>query len=223
MQTLEEIINYSSYYINLDVREDKNELLIKHFIDSGLPVPKRVSAVEAFRGMTKNDDWLKDEEKCRLAAQASTASHLLAIEDAYKRNAKYALIFEDDAFFLPNGVATVNKCLQQLFTQIDDWDIYWLGGHLGGSNEFVTTNLLKGVLCFCSHAYLINEKRFEYVLDNRENIDFIDIFLGKLPKNFISYPACVVQREDVTSDLAAGRPNMTVSFWEKQYDRIKVQ
>lgn len=175
------------------------------------------------------DGWMDDPIKRRLAAKACNQSHLLAIETAYNRKSERVLILEDDAFFVQDGKKIVEKSLDQL-SEIPDWDIFYLGANLSDEEiNLISDNLIKCTYLFCAHGYILNRKSMRHILENRstletgEKLDDIDIFLPQQLKNkYLTYPLALVQREDVVSDLAGGRPGLSTAFWENSYKDKKI-
>lgn len=206
-------------YINLDIREDRRIQLETHFQELEIKA-ERVQAIEAFPDMNKCNDWLSSKEKCNLAARACAASHIRAIELAYNRKWENVLIFEDDAYFLNGGLTITQKGLEQI-KEIPDWDIYYLGA-LFEPEEIISENLLRVSYAYCTHGYFIPRSTFEYVLDNKHDIKYIDIFLSKLTNSYACYPLALIQREDTVSDLAGGRNNFLWEHWNTPYQSEKM-
>ena len=165
------------YCINLDRRTDRWQNVIKEFDKIGLKGKvERVSAVEATPGI-----------------KGCTLSHYNIIKQAKENKYKSILIFEDDVEFIRVGEfeATINNALLQLQNLGIDYDMFYLGGNVKGTqNKKVSNNLVKLNNVKTTHAYIVTEKMYNTILNifdsrgihkspswdgsdsNRLNIDF---------------------------------------------------
>lgn len=209
------------FYINLDHRKDKDEVMVNQLKDLGLDgFVERFSAVAAFDTI---DYRVTDNHKMFLLGQATSQSHKNIIQIAKDRGYKNVLVLEDDAVFYKNDVAIsiIEKSLDEL-SKIEDWDVFFLGANLHDKElNLQSDHLIKCDCCISSHAYILNEKCFDKVLANGfdKPFDVMDIFLNNQFKNkYITYPATVIQRGGNVTDLG-GHISMSEEFWLSHYDK----
>ena len=213
------------FYINLDHRKDKDEVMVNQLKDLGLDgFVERFSAVAAFDTI---DYRVTDNHKMFLLGQATSQSHKNIIKIAKDRGYKNVLVLEDDAVFYKNDVAIsiIEKSLDEL-SKIEDWDVFFLGANLHDKElNLQSDHLIKCDCCISSHAYILNEKCFDKVLANGfdKPFDVMDIFLNNQFKNkYITYPATVIQRGGNVTDLG-GHISMSEEFWLSHYDKPVVK
>jgi GR25 family glycosyltransferase involved in LPS biosynthesis len=209
------------FYINLDHRKDKNDVMVNQLKDLGLDgFVERFSAVAAFDTI---DYRVTDNHKMFLLGQATSQSHKNIIQIAKDRGYKNVLVLEDDAVFYKNDVAIsiIEKSLDEL-SKIEEWDVFFLGANLHDKElNLQSDHLIKCDCCISSHAYILNERCFDKVLDNGfdKPFDVMDIFLNNQFKNkYITYPATVIQRGGNVTDLG-GHISMSEEFWLSHYDK----
>lgn len=209
------------FYINLDHRKDKNEVMVNQLKSLGLnEFIERFSAVAAFDTI---DYRVTDNEKMFLLGKATSQSHKNIIQIAKDRNYKNVLVLEDDALFHNNDIAIsiIEKSLDEL-SKIEDWDVFFLGANLHDKElNLQSDHLVKCDCCISSHAYILNGKCFDKVLSNGfdKPFDVMDIFLNNQFKNkYITYPATVIQRGGNVTDLG-GHMSMSEEFWLSHYNK----
>lgn len=209
------------FYINLDHRKDKNDVMVNQLKDLGLDgFVERFSAVAAFDTI---DYRVTDNHKMFLLGQATSQSHKNIIQIAKDRGYKNVLVLEDDAVFYKNDVAIsiIEKSLDEL-SKIEEWDVFFLGANLHDKElNLQSDHLIKCDCCISSHAYILNERCFDKVLANGfdKPFDVMDIFLNNQFKNkYITYPATVIQRGGNVTDLG-GHISMSEEFWLSHYDK----
>lgn len=209
------------FYINLDHRKDKNDVMVNQLKNLGLDgFIERFSAVAAFDTI---DYRVTDNEKMFLLGKATSQSHKNVIQIAKERGYKNVLVLEDDALFYKNEIAIsiIEKSLDEL-SKIEDWDVFFLGANLHDKELNLQSNhLIKCDCCISSHAYILNEKCFDSILSNGfdKPFDVMDIFLNNNFKNkYITYPATVIQKGGNITDLG-GHISMSEEFWLSQYNK----
>lgn len=217
---LQEFVS-GGFYINLDHRKDKNEVMVNQLKSLGLDeFIERYSAVGAFDSIEYR---VTDNEKMFLLGKATSQSHKNIIKIAKDRNYKNVLVLEDDALFYKNDVAIslIEKSLDEL-SKIGEWDVFFLGANLHDKElNLQSDHLIKCDCCISSHAYILNGKCFDKVLTNGfdKPFDVMDIFLNNQFKNkYITYPATVIQRGGNVTDLG-GHISMSEEFWLNQYNK----
>jgi hypothetical protein len=212
-----------AFYINVDHRTDKNQFMIEQFKKLGLE-----NFVERFSGISPYDtvDFRADDsEKMFLLGSAGSRSHKEVIRIAKNRGYKNVLVFEDDALFYEkdnyNGLTTVELALDEL-SKINDWDIFYLGANIADSElNLHSEHLIKCQVCICTHAYILNSKHFDKVIENGFDRpwDFLDIFFNDVFKNkYVSYPISVIQKGGLQTDIG-GVVSMGEEFWLSHYDK----
>lgn len=146
------------YCINLDRRTDRWDECEKIFYKHNLEV-ERFSAVD---GNTDNYGlgYPYDNEL------AGAISHLNVIKKAKELNLKNVLILEDDVDFHENLTDLFNDYVKQL---PQNWECFLFGGnHVGGRNQ-VTNNICKIYRSYALHAYALNEKSFDHIINYMEH------------------------------------------------------
>ena len=117
-------------------------------------------------------------------------SHLKIIKDVYERGLSNVLIFEDDAY--PTSSYS-NKRMEEAINFLktnDDWECFYLGHMICGceiSNIFhlfskrINNNIFR-FNTFGTHAYILNRKGMEKILNTYKNfigLCHYDIYIGK--------------------------------------------
>lgn len=180
-----------AYYINLDDRPDRVEHTTQELGKYGLTdFIKRYSAVKAVEKNPKN---------CMIA---SGTSHRNLIEHAKNNNLENILIFEDDVFFKPGGVEIIEKALDSLKKQ--DWDIFYFSANLFDDPlNLIDENLLFVHGCYCIHAYGVNQKAYDRLLEYDPNVhDPFDAFITQRPfRKFAAHPLAVSQYDSVSDNI----------------------
>lgn len=120
------------YYINLNRSPDRRERMEKMFDEHKLKY-KRVSAIDGNKIQQKEPRLSQYEE-------ATTLSHLLAIETFYKSGEEYGIICEDDMSleFLPFWKKSITDVINEA---PKDWDILELGYIIWPQNFHYLTEL----------------------------------------------------------------------------------
>lgn len=111
------------------------------------------------------------------------------------RGYKKALILEDDAIFESQFEFNIDKLPS-------DWDMLYLGQHnydrefivKSGSGKnaalihHIDNNLYKASHCWLTHAYAVNSKCINYLLENTKTVDYpIDGVLAEIQDNLNVY------------------------------------
>lgn len=227
----------------------------------------RVSiAAERTRGKLPEEYDLTDE-KFRVMynrTKGAIGCHYGQVEimqKALQRN-KHAFVMEDDLVFCSDFQERIN--IIDEFTKTHDWDIIWLGGtfhpssqtwwhKIGHSPDLPQCDCNLGVDaqatddkrfvrtygCFCTYAYIVNNKSLELVLSFLEEnvhlsmgIDWLMILLQPKIKSYAFVPGCIKQMDN-QSDIGTGMTifsgfKMLGTHWwadrmdEFDYDNFKV-
>ena len=173
------------YCVNLDERVERWKDAIKEFkklnIENNV---KRFSAIKHTNGATG----------CR-------ESHLNIIKEAKKLNLDNVLIFEDDLLFVNLDLDIISNALDELNEL--DWDLFYFGATVApweGKLTVVSPSLVKTNFAFTTHAYAVNKKIYDVILNNGPHNPIIDVFYCKnivnRGKSFIINPMMCIQREE---------------------------
>ena len=105
------------------------------------------------------------------------------------------VIFEDDCQMLSDW-NEVERIMQQLPR---NWDMLHLGATLNEQLEKYSDNLYKIKNAYTLHAVIYNNRKvFDYVLENRNDIRKIDVFITQKVHEkfncFVTYPMLATQR-----------------------------
>lgn len=219
---LQEFVD-GGFYINLDHREDKNGFMVNQLKNLGLHnLIERFSAVAPFNTI---DYRVNDPEKMFLVGIAASISHKTVIQIAKNRGYRNVLVLEDDALFYNdsnyNAISVIESALDEL-SEIKDWDVFYLGADLHDPVLNLHSNhLIKCECCTCAHAYIINSKSFDSILNKEFNkpFDAFDLFLNNNFKNkYVAYPAAVLQKGQGISDIG-GHVTLTEEYWLAKYKK----
>ena len=91
-----------------------------------------------------------------------STNHQIIVRDAFKKNYKYVLVFEDDVEFYEN-VDTLDV-LHTSFTELQKqkgWEIYLMGGLNFGYIFNVDKHLQRCIMCLGLHAYIMSREGME--------------------------------------------------------------
>jgi GR25 family glycosyltransferase involved in LPS biosynthesis len=181
-----------AWYINLDDRTDRKEHMEKEISKYGLEnFVKRYSAIKAIE---------KTPQNC---VKASGTSHRNLIQYAKDNNLNNILILEDDVFFKEENYQFLEKSLNSLF-KIKDWDIYYISANIFDPTlKLIDENLLKIDGCYCVHAYIVNSKCFDRMLEyNPETDPPIDAWITqKMFNKYAGYPLICSQIDSISDNV----------------------
>lgn len=197
------------FYINLDSRTDRKELMEEQFKKFNINA-ERFSAV--YLTKEQNDDLVKrgcnfyDGPRPEYAPRikSCTISHLNVLFRAKMMDYQNVLIFEDDALFDDNILEDLSKCVDEL--KYKEWDMFYLGCNpLEYYKE--TENLGRVIRATTNHAYAINRKFYDYILTNANFFRYYPCNdgyygnLGKTPNNkiYLSLKNLVNQKQDFSN------------------------
>jgi len=135
-------------------------------------------------------------------------SHREIWKHAKEKGYSKVLILEDDAEINENANTVFSQAIESL---PETWDMLYLGqrnydnlknsrekdGDLAALTGHVTGNLYEAKRCWLTHAYAINIKAVDYLLENTKQIDWpIDGVLADVQKDlnvYAFYPSLIVQ------------------------------
>jgi GR25 family glycosyltransferase involved in LPS biosynthesis len=146
------------YCINLDRRVDRWEECKKLFNKYNLKV-ERFSAIDG----SKNNFGLGYPYNSELAG---AISHTKVIEKGKNSNLKNILIFEDDVELIDNFNNLFSKYIINL---PNDWDGLLFGGNHAEGYQQISENFIKVNASYSLHAYAINKKFYDNVINYMNN------------------------------------------------------
>lgn len=177
------------YCINLDRRTDRWEKCKEQFDKLGIEV-ERFSAIDG--------NTLEYNNKKLLPGEIGIIrSNLELVKKAKENKYNNILIFEDDVEFTDE----FNEKFEKYFKQVPaDWCFLYLGGnHVGGTHP-VNRNLHKIVHSYAIHAFAINSKMYNVIIDLlQKETEQVDVTYALLQRNNPSYvfkPHLAWQAED---------------------------
>ncbi|MEY4370978.1 MAG: hypothetical protein RIQ48_694 [Pseudomonadota bacterium] len=214
---IEEFVR-EGFYLNLDRKTKRNQQCIDQLQKYNLnKIIKRVSAIEAFPFEKKCDSLSEDWYKC---VRANTESQLNIIKYAKEKKLENVLIFEDDFFFVEDGIINPIEQIEKAIDSIKflNWDILYLGGSVMDSQiQMIDLNLIKVDCMLCAHAYILNYKMYNEVIKNYNHVCIMDNLLNYVCKyKYSVYPCMVVQKGDDLSDIG-GHPTINPNEYIKSY------
>lgn len=223
-----------AYYINLDYRTDRREKFETKTQKLGFTA-QRFPAIQP--ALDEIPDSLKRElNSCkdkdtpyfekyrRLKANevGCCLSHKAIVKLAKDRNLNNVLIFEDDCDFLPDWDHKIQAVVNDLATV--DWDVLYLGGELNNDAISITDNIaLATGGVYCCHAYAVNRKFFDRIIDFDINWCYIiDTFLINVnheTRRYIVPKQLLAIQESNYSDLRGHNTNISrewmMTSWQK--------
>lgn len=210
----------AGFYINLDYRKDRDEIMRNQLIQLGLDnVITRVSAIAVTDSTVYS---LDNKELIQSISRATAESHKKIIRLAKEKKYKNVLILEDDAFFY-NGIKSlelIEKCLDDI-SKIPNWEVFFLGTNIHDTSlNLITDNIIKCNCCVSTHSYIVNENSYDRLLSFDSDKDYaMDMWIDQnLTEKYVSYPMAVPQRGGDLSDIG-GHPSIGPDFWEKHYEK----
>jgi hypothetical protein len=215
-----------AYYINLDHREDKKEILENHLSDLGIKeyVKRRKAFYPPDLGYPKLENGNYDPFSY---GRCCLHSHVELIKEAKERQSSNILLFEDDVKFYTDGGYNPLEVIQNAINQlrkITNWEIFYLGTNPGTSQtEFnlVDENLIKVVEAIGTHAVLINHTIFDRIISEYETQDTFDIYLTtRYKEKYLAYPMAAIQRCGVNNDIGwHNYGGLCDDFWLDNYNK----
>jgi glycosyl transferase family 25 len=197
------------YYINLDYRTDRNENTINELKKYDLyDVVQRYPAIKAFDKTIKCEFGTEEWHKCTTSL---TKTNIEIVKKAKEENLENILILEDDILFhdkeIPYGssycpMKTIEKSLDSLM-KIPDWEIFYLGGSIFDKYlQMVDFNLIKVGKILTSHAFILNHRGYDKILNSNNKEVPNDILLnGVLDQKYSIYPCVALQRGGDLNDI----------------------
>jgi hypothetical protein len=225
-----------AFYVNLDHRTDRRELIEAHFKSIGIQkYVERARAVYPFELMGyATGDKEKYYGNC-LATTCCFVTQTSIIEHAKNQGWETVLIFEDDAEFINtpdfNTFDEIHKGLEQL-KKIPDWEILYLGADPDPrdkqkSFDWVSQNLIKLNEANGAHALLYHRRMFDKMLADAKNVvsrrqvmgadDYLSYHVAQ---KYILNPIAVVQRAELKSDISNSINPLKPEWW---LDRCKTK
>ena len=164
------------FCINLDFRKDRWQRCEEFFEEKNLNVER----------------W--DAVKGSDAALASTLSHYNLVKHAKEKNLDNIFIFEDDFYFIDYNLKKIEDAFKEL---PQDWDVFYLGYNPTEKLITYSENLYRIYGAWTTHAYAINKKFYDVILNNF--VVRMDIILKNFQRTHNFYginPIVCIQRND---------------------------
>lgn len=207
------------YLINLKIRTDRlnrfNTCVKKHLPGINIEVVEAVNGTE----LNLNDPELKKNvndwnfkylgEKTLRGIIGCCLSHLECYKRIYESSDKYAMIFEDDCYFINGKQLNSNDIIVNLKVP-EKFGIIWFNKwdyvKLKSSSENNLIQILEGYKTM--EAYLISNEYAKILYDeNITNIGAIDAHIGILMKKYPEYP-CYTINDDIFIQYNRGDSNI---------------
>lgn len=203
-----------AFYINLDHRKDKKEILEQHFKEMGiLNYVKRSKAYYpsdlGFKLLENNKYKPMDYTTCCFYSQ------LQVIKYAKEKKIKNILIFEDDVEFYTKGdydpLIEIQNGLNQI-KNFPDWEVCYLGADLGDDIteiNLVSPNLIKlspggSSNPACCFAMIVKETIYDDLIDAFENRGerMIDLYISaNIKEKYLIHKPSIFQRYGIMNDI----------------------
>jgi GR25 family glycosyltransferase involved in LPS biosynthesis len=176
------------YYINLDERTDRKEMMEAQFAKYNLNV-ERYNAVNL--SQEQNQDLIKrgcvfyDDTRPEYAPRIKSCSlsHLNVLFMSKLMSYNNVLIFEDDADFDENIIDNLAECINELKNK--NWDVFFLG--CNPLSYYKETDVLGRVLrATCAHAFAVNKNFIDKIISQStffKHYPCFDGYLGNLGRD----------------------------------------
>ena len=215
-------------FVNLEHRKDRLTHMISELVRVGI-FAHRFEAID-----WRKHNWDANYFGTMLRRTPGAIGCYLSQMEVMKKAlelGKSAIVFEDDLIFCNDFKDRINYIENYINTEAPDFDVFWLGGtfhinpphwHTGrnpllpgatlGKDAECTSDprIIKTYGCFSTHAYIVNIKSIEKVLNLLEGqiptsigIDYSFIRLQPQLKTFSFVPGCVKQMDN-KSDIGSG-------------------
>ncbi len=205
--------------INLDTRADRWAAMQRQFTRLGIGGVQRFAAVRPEANVVMQEalaplrefllhcDGDSEQLSGKLRATwGCMQSHLGVIRLAKAQGWPYVLILEDDCELEPYALPVLRRVAKQLAGQ--SWDMLYLGGTFkqGGEISRFSANLKRASRIRLGHAYLVNARIYERILDECEGsglpIDwYYSEVLQRQVTSFLVTPILAYQRLLDMSDI----------------------
>ena len=158
------------FYINIDSRTDRNELMIDNFKRFGITNYERVSGIkfDTLPDKYLYRNFINSNSKYTLGQLGCREAHVNCIKLAKERGYKNVFILEDDIQFLqnPNDILTYNSPI------LENWDMLYFGGLI---EQYFRNQIVM------AHAYCVNSILFDDIINmaNPSGME-IDNFYAKI-------------------------------------------
>ncbi len=127
-------------------------------------------------------------------------SHIAGIKRGIQADADNIVLFEDDIFFEGFNPDKLKQCIDFLAAQ-PEWNVLFFGCLISGSQRTENETVLKVKYRSLAHAYALNRKFAEILVQKPfQNIAF-DTMLSSLNENcYAIYPAIAFQSDSATDN-----------------------
>jgi GR25 family glycosyltransferase involved in LPS biosynthesis len=199
-------MSIKGYVINLKCRPDRldrfNNSVKKYLPNIDIEVVEAINGnnlnlndTELIRRVNKQNYHLT--EKTFRGVIDCCLSHLECYKKIYESNEKYAMIFEDDCYFINGTKNTANDIIVNLKLP-DKFGIIWFNECLWGDKLKTSSKptLIPYKGCKTTESYLIS-KEFAKILyyENINNIGAIDHRIGLLGYKYSDYPYYTIDND----------------------------
>lgn len=154
------------YYLNLDSREDRKNIIESH-LDKFKIKAERIpgTVISSEEVSLYNKEMILDEYNLELAPAriGCTLTHLKAIQAAKNAGAKNVLIFEDDAFIFEEHIEAFKEAIREL-EYLPKWDMLFLGANVLSPIYQLSPHIGKLTGAYCAHAYAVNSHFYDKIL-----------------------------------------------------------
>ena len=198
--------NIKTYFINLDLREDRYIHCINECNKMHITNAEKFSALKPTIDDVKecplidiNKMWKKDD-KYLIGATGCKLSHYNLLKKALLENAdyKYILILEDDVCFDEFSVHYINLSIEYIEKINIDFDILYLSVNLKNKEdaEKIDNSLLKIKKGLTTTGQIFQTKKLEKIIKSieRSKTEIDNTYQDMLENKYCVYPMCVYQK-----------------------------
>jgi hypothetical protein len=209
------------FYINLSARTDKNDAITAHFNELGLMqkvvrIPGRSPADLGYSRLPTG------KYELYTYSEGNAAAHRDILQRASAAGMKNILVFEDDGRIFAdegNPVALTELAISQI-ADIPDWQILFLGATIGDERlRLVGPNLAKVDITVCSHAFILNERAFDILLQVNPSREYDCCLARTLTQKYVVYPLNAIQFFLNKTDIGETDYTPNIDFWRDQLNK----
>lgn len=215
-------------YVNMDHRTDRLSHMESELEKAGISaVRERGQRPEEYSGPFMKIQTMFNRTKGAVGCHFSQVE----IMKKARMRGKSAIVLEDDLIFCSDIKERLDYIEKFINEKQPDFDVIWLGGtfhcnppywHTGQNPLLMESNLgrdaeltddprmIRTFGCFSTHAYIVNEKSIDKILqlfddyiETSIGIDYLFIKIQPLLRTFSFVPGCIKQMDNM-SDIGMG-------------------
>jgi hypothetical protein len=205
------------FYINLPHRTDKNSAMLAHLKE--LDLESKVIRIDGKTPAELGCLPLADGGyKIEQYSAGNAAAHMEIVKKAKAQGMNNILVLEDDCRIYADNQPPLNPteaAIEQI-SKIKDWEILFLGATIVDENlDLISPNLVKVSVTVCSHAFILNYRAFDVLLNTNPKIYYDCCLSRSLNQKYVVYPLGAIQVHLNKTDIG-DTCTRDLNFWQSQ-------